>query len=489
VDSQKGRSCACDNWGMKKTIGVFVAAALALPGFASAQSAADLQAQVQQLLQQVSQLTAQVNAQQGGGTGTSLNTNATGAIAAPGATSGSSVCPGVGRILKRGSTGDDVLRLQQYLARDPSVYPEGTVSGYYGALTEKAVQRWQAKYNIIANGTPATTGYGQVGPRTAAAMALQCSSGGGASPVGGYIQVSPISGNAPLNVNVVATVNSTNSCNGAIYLLNWGDGSNPISIPVSAGNCQQVSQSYQHTYTSGGTFQITLSAGAHQTGATVTVSGNATTNTGTNTGGTNTNAGGVPAETFTAAPTSGAAPLNVSFTGTLNTTGAGWCSTGCSNILVFGDGSQAAVPLPTTQGSYQTYAVAHTYQSNGTYTATLYQGQAGSGRPTVGTPITITVGAGGTNTGTNTGTFNPPAVSPGAGGNPFAVSLTFDYSLATCNYGITWGDSKIDSSSGGCSGTGIASKTITHTYATGGTYTITLGRDGQTSTAGVTIAQ
>jgi PKD repeat protein len=396
--------------------------------------------------------------------------------------------------LKRGSSGADVKRLQQFLAADPSVYPEGTVSGYFGALTEKAVQRWQAKNNIISNGTPSTTGYGQIGPKTAAAIALLCSAGAtganSASPVGGYIQVSPISGNAPLNVNVLATVNSTNSCAGAVYQLNWGDGSNGISIPVSSGNCQPLSQTYQHTYSAGGTYQITLSAGSHQTGATVTVYGNSSAGTT----GTNPSsnppppppAPKLPAETFSASPVSGPAPLTVTFSGTVTSGDKGWCSGGCSDILILGDNAQAAVPLPAGAASAQTFNLQHTYNNPGQYTATLYQGQSGSGRPTVGSPIIITVGANGT-AGPVVTPFNPPSVTPGLGGNPNAVGISFEYSPTTCNYQINWGDNNADNSPGGCNGTDLVTKNITHTYGSAGAYTITLKRDNQVSTAGVTI--
>lgn len=72
--------------------------------------------------------------------------------------------------LRRGSSGDDVSRLQQFLARDTSVYPEASITGYYGALTELAVQRWQIKNGIVLSGTAATTGFGAVGPKTLAAM-------------------------------------------------------------------------------------------------------------------------------------------------------------------------------------------------------------------------------------------------------------------------------------------------------------------------------
>lgn len=68
--------------------------------------------------------------------------------------------------LKRGSRGTQVSALQEFLRRDALLYPEGTVSSFFGPATERAVQRFQVKYNLVAKGTPATTGYGAVGPKT-----------------------------------------------------------------------------------------------------------------------------------------------------------------------------------------------------------------------------------------------------------------------------------------------------------------------------------
>ncbi len=60
----------------------------------------------------------------------------------------------------------EVSLLQSYLATIPGIYPEALVTGYYGRLTQKAVQRYQCKYNIVCEGTPDSTGWGVVGPRT-----------------------------------------------------------------------------------------------------------------------------------------------------------------------------------------------------------------------------------------------------------------------------------------------------------------------------------
>ena len=66
--------------------------------------------------------------------------------------------------------GSEVMALQTYLAKDPLLYPEAVISGYYGALTEAAVKRFQQKNGIVSSGTPTTTGYGTVGPKTRAAL-------------------------------------------------------------------------------------------------------------------------------------------------------------------------------------------------------------------------------------------------------------------------------------------------------------------------------
>ena len=71
------------------------------------------------------------------------------------------------RMLKLGDRYDDVRMLQQILARDSEIYPEGTISGYFGNLTITAVKRFQEKYGIATAGDP---GYGTVGPKTRAKL-------------------------------------------------------------------------------------------------------------------------------------------------------------------------------------------------------------------------------------------------------------------------------------------------------------------------------
>ncbi|MEK7133972.1 MAG: plastocyanin/azurin family copper-binding protein [Patescibacteria group bacterium] len=425
---------------------------------------AQIQAQAQILLNQIAVLQAQLGVAQAGN------------VPAAGVVTDSSSCPLVGRTLKKGASGSDVTRLQQFLARDPSIYPEANISGYYGALTERAVQRWQAKYNIVSSGTPESTGYGVVGPRTAAAIALLCTTGsyGGIPgpsapvPVGGFITVSPVSGNAPLAVNIIATVNTTKSCLAATYTLDFGDGSPVQQIPVSAGNCTQINQNYSHAYKYGGTYTIKLSAGGHETTATVTVSGPPAPVFTPD----------LPRESFTASPTSGNAPLNVTFSGIVNSNDAGFCVGGCASTLDFGDGSLASVNLPASVGGWLNYSVTHTYTQSGGFRATLYQGGAGASQPIVGA-VTIIVGSGSsTGSGSGSYSYNPPSITS-SGTDPLTFTVSFDIPSSCTGYNLSWGDgsSNVTQSDGGssCAQT-PALKTFTRTYAQSGSYTITLKR-------------
>jgi peptidoglycan hydrolase-like protein with peptidoglycan-binding domain len=83
--------------------------------------------------------------------------------------------------LDLGDRGSEVTELQTYLATNASIYPEGLVTGYFGQLTKAAVERFQTTQGIVSQGTPATTGYGRVGPLTQAAINAKLASGGSPS--------------------------------------------------------------------------------------------------------------------------------------------------------------------------------------------------------------------------------------------------------------------------------------------------------------------
>jgi peptidoglycan hydrolase-like protein with peptidoglycan-binding domain len=54
--------------------------------------------------------------------------------------------------LKLGDKNDEVGHLQELLAIDPSVYPEGLVTNYFGPLTESAVKKSQEKAGLALTG-------------------------------------------------------------------------------------------------------------------------------------------------------------------------------------------------------------------------------------------------------------------------------------------------------------------------------------------------
>jgi len=177
---------------MKKLFaGLFAASFFLVPALASADTLSDLQTQLQTLLTQVDSVRAQISALQGGqgNSGTASST--------PGFILRQPLCLDLSHRLTVGSTdavtGGDVSKLQQLLAQDSTVYPEGIVSGYFGPATERAVQRFQQIENLVATGTPETTGFGVVGALTNAFLTSHCPS---SPPMPGkpFPQPVPISG-------------------------------------------------------------------------------------------------------------------------------------------------------------------------------------------------------------------------------------------------------------------------------------------------------
>lgn len=76
------------------------------------------------------------------------------------------VSPVFNKDLQLGSRSDEVKRLQELLKGAPEIYPEGRVTGYYGALTKAAVLRFQLKYEVIQSDKD--QGAGRLGPKTRA---------------------------------------------------------------------------------------------------------------------------------------------------------------------------------------------------------------------------------------------------------------------------------------------------------------------------------
>lgn len=106
--------------------------------------------------------------------------------------------PGVklGRALVRGSSGEDVSKLQDFLKRFPDIYPQGLVTGFFGPLSEQAVKKLQDKFGI----EPA----GIVGPQTRGKL-------GALAAAVGRKERPRISAVAPASVSVGSVVTVTGS--------------------------------------------------------------------------------------------------------------------------------------------------------------------------------------------------------------------------------------------------------------------------------------
>jgi len=175
----------------------------------------------------------------------------------------------------------------------------------------------------------------------------------GSTPLSASAHGSPSTGNAPL------TVNFTGSATGgtAPYTYSWNFGD---------GTATSTAQNPSHTYNSAGTFTATL---------TVTDS-SSTPKTATSSVTTTVNAVGSPlAATASGTPTSGQTPLTVNFTGTA--TGG---TPPYSYSWNFGDGTATS----TAQNP------SHTYNSAGTFTATLTASDSSSPVKTATSTVSVT---------------------------------------------------------------------------------------------------
>jgi len=137
---------------MYKIISIFSAIILiltasnSLPASAQTMSTSSLSALIQTLQQQIETLKAQIEAL--------IQAQSQAQTAAQNVSETLKLIRG----LKEGMSGEDVKLLQETLAANQEIYPEGIISGYYGRLTTQAVKRFQKKFNIEQ--------VGQVGPKT-----------------------------------------------------------------------------------------------------------------------------------------------------------------------------------------------------------------------------------------------------------------------------------------------------------------------------------
>ena len=161
---------------MPKKISLVLAATLfALPMFVFAETSStpspqdlqglqtiitQLQAQVKALQTQVAALQGELGKQQPQSAPAGEAASATPQIPATSPAPSEPAPPELTRSLSRGSSGDDVRRLQEFLAKDKDIYPDGLITGYFGPLTETAVKKWQEKHGVESAGV--------IGPKTLA---------------------------------------------------------------------------------------------------------------------------------------------------------------------------------------------------------------------------------------------------------------------------------------------------------------------------------
>ena len=422
--------------------GIILSVALAAPFAASALSVDELQQQIKNLLAKVSSLQLQMKQQQ--------SASST-AIAMPAPAPTQRICAVINRNLSRGSTGNDVQALQDFLY-DEGFMTDAKATGYFGSATARALAKWQTKNSIAARGL--------FGPMSRERIRVWCGDGGN-----GLMNVSPNKGTAPLTVTITARTGDASDyrpsmADGRDTMIDFGDGSERqwVHCAVTAqeiypARCQSV-QSFSHTYTADGTYTVSLLKSG---GMCVGGCGDQTLSSEKVTVGTTQNV------LLNATPQSGTAPLTVTFT----------TSVGINSdvpAIDFGDGVSASMmkgsciaimAIKGGQGGIRCSMTAtHTYTQNGSYTAKLLSGSTDQ--------AVITVGAD-----TSNGTLS---ADPQSGAAPLPVSFAFHPTEESGAYWIEYGDGEgqlmnphpIYCIRAPC----ISPFTSNHTYQSAGTYDV-----------------
>jgi PKD repeat protein len=217
-----------------------------------------------------------------------------------------------------------------------------------------------------------------------------------------------------LPLSVLFVDESTNTP--TAWLWSFGDGST------------STLQNPSHSYTTAGTYTVTLIASNTAGSATDTEEGYITV----------TKSGTVPVAAFVANQTSGTLPFSVQFMDTSSNSPTAW-------LWSFGDGSSATTKNP-----------AHTYTSAGTYSVTLTASNS-AGSTTISQSGYITV----------TKEAAVPAASFLATGPSGEIPLTVQFFDASSNTPSSWVWSFGD-------GDYSTSQNPSHTYTAAGSYTVTL---------------
>ena len=121
------------------------------------------------------------------------------------------------RELSLGVSGADVSVLQTYLSHSPAIYPQGSVTGYFGNLTKAAVSNFQGANSIAM--------VGRVGPATLALLNVKipADGNGGNSAIISNVLVSQDRNNATIswNTDIPASGKVYYSSNPLSLYENW----------------------------------------------------------------------------------------------------------------------------------------------------------------------------------------------------------------------------------------------------------------------------
>lgn len=215
---------------------------------ASALTATDVQSQIAALRQKIADLTAQMTRLEG-------QTSQSMSGWMPGSTVPGThrICSVLSRNLDRGSEGDDVRGLQEFLYENKFLTVAPT--GYFGQMTADAVKKWQSNEGVSA--------IGAFGPMSRERLKMWC----GGNQGGDILSASPQKGTAPLSVTFVSKIGDgttrPSAYDGQDTVLDFGDGSEAqwISCGSEANAMQKRCANpvkVSHTYANNGTYTATL---------------------------------------------------------------------------------------------------------------------------------------------------------------------------------------------------------------------------------------
>lgn len=156
------------------------------------------------------------------------------------------------------SENGEVSRLQWCLSKTGD-YDYDEITGYYGEVTERAVQKFQSRFNIVSSGNAISTGFGRVGPRTLTFINKYCQGIG--DEVDELVMDVKVAGNKATVVAAIPhPVITDDSCEDLeIGTIDWGDGE---TTDIERERCpiSTYRHTATHTYDEAGTYTVELTS-------------------------------------------------------------------------------------------------------------------------------------------------------------------------------------------------------------------------------------